>query len=157
MSSFTCLNCSVRFPDAELQRQHYKTDWHRYNLKRKVAELQPVTAEEFQKRVAQQKFAEEEALQDHSLYCRACKKYFKTQNAHDNHLNSKKHKDNVKAFINEDDDQTTISIKATDVPNYKPNIVKVEDANESNDEGEDAEEVIIYLNFPKLKHNIIFP
>jgi hypothetical protein len=41
---------------AELQKAHYKTDWHRYNLKRKVANLPPVTAENFQERVlAQQK------------------------------------------------------------------------------------------------------
>jgi hypothetical protein len=28
-----------------MQREHYKTDWHRYNLKRKVVDLPPVTAE----------------------------------------------------------------------------------------------------------------
>jgi pre-60S factor REI1 len=33
---FTCLNCRVGFPTAVAQRLHYKTDWHRYNLKRKV-------------------------------------------------------------------------------------------------------------------------
>jgi len=40
---------------AELQKAHYKTDWHRYNLKRKVADLPPVTAVNFQQRVAAQK------------------------------------------------------------------------------------------------------
>jgi hypothetical protein len=44
---FTCLACHVAFHSAEHQRQHYRTDWHRYNLKRKVAELAPVTAEQF--------------------------------------------------------------------------------------------------------------
>jgi len=40
---------------AELQKEHYKSDWHRYNLKRKVADLPPVTAENFQQRVLAQK------------------------------------------------------------------------------------------------------
>ncbi len=54
-ASFTCITCRVAFADAELQRGHYKTDWHRYNLKRKVAELPPVTAENFQQRVLAQR------------------------------------------------------------------------------------------------------
>lgn len=55
MSSFTCINCRVAFADADLQRSHYKSDWHRYNLKRKVADLPPVTAENFQARVLAQR------------------------------------------------------------------------------------------------------
>ena len=35
-SSYTCLTCHVGFKDSELQRQHHKSDWHWYNLKRKV-------------------------------------------------------------------------------------------------------------------------
>ena len=55
MSLFTCITCRVAFADADLQRAHYKTDWHRYNLKRKVAELPPVTADNFQQRVLAQR------------------------------------------------------------------------------------------------------
>ena len=33
---YTCITCRVGFRTAELQRNHYKSDWHRYNLKRKV-------------------------------------------------------------------------------------------------------------------------
>ena len=40
---------------AALQKEHYKSDWHRYNLKRKVADLPPVTAENFQERVLAQR------------------------------------------------------------------------------------------------------
>lgn len=43
--SFTCISCHVAFKEASIQREHYKTDWHRYNLKRKVVDLPPVTAE----------------------------------------------------------------------------------------------------------------
>ncbi len=55
MSMYTCMTCRVAFPDADLQRAHYKTDWHRYNLKRKVGAMPPVTAENFQKRVLAQR------------------------------------------------------------------------------------------------------
>lgn len=94
-SSFTCLNCRVRFKDTISQRDHYKTDWHRYNLKRKVAELQPVTAEEFQKRVLQQKLNDSISAQNTVYYCLPCGKHFGSEKSQDNHLNSKKHKDSV--------------------------------------------------------------
>lgn len=48
---FTCLACQVVFTTAESQRVHYGTDWHRYNLKRKVAELSPVTSEVFNQKI----------------------------------------------------------------------------------------------------------
>ena len=70
MATYTCITCRVMFADkdggeglaAELQKTHYKTDWHRYNLKRKVADLPPVTAENFQQRVLAQR---EQVLYDY--------------------------------------------------------------------------------------------
>ena len=55
MTSFTCITCRVIFVDAELQRTHYKTEWHRYNLKRKVAQLPAVTQEDYVLRAEAQK------------------------------------------------------------------------------------------------------
>jgi pre-60S factor REI1 len=52
---FTCINCSIAFNNSESQREHYKTDWHRYNLKRKVADLPAVTLTDFNQRVQFQK------------------------------------------------------------------------------------------------------
>lgn len=52
---YTCITCRVGFANLDLQRGHYKTDWHRYNLKRKVAELPPVTADTFQQKVLAQR------------------------------------------------------------------------------------------------------
>uniref|UniRef100_A0A1I8P8T1 C2H2-type domain-containing protein n=1 Tax=Stomoxys calcitrans TaxID=35570 RepID=A0A1I8P8T1_STOCA len=100
MSNFTCINCSVKFASADIQREHYKTDWHRYNLKRRVAELPPVTAEDFQSRVIQMRNAEATANEERqtSLYCNACHKQFGNAKAHDNHLHSKKHKENLVKF-----------------------------------------------------------
>ena len=95
---FTCISCCVAFKDAELQRNHYKTDWHRYNLKRKVSELPPVTAEDFLQKVLNQRNIEQMAQQDKSVYCQTCRKSFCNENAYSNHLNSKKHKENEKSF-----------------------------------------------------------
>ncbi|CAB3363157.1 Hypothetical predicted protein [Cloeon dipterum] len=89
---FTCLSCRVIFQDPELQRVHYKTEWHRYNLKRKIAELPAVTSEEFERRTLQHKETEE--VQE-AFYCKPCCKTFGSQKSFDNHLPSKRHKEAV--------------------------------------------------------------
>lgn len=131
MSHFTCINCSVRFADADIQRDHYKTDWHRYNLKRKIALLPPVTAEEFQKRVIQQRAADEIAQQDTSLYCVKCRKEFSSQNSYDNHLKSKKHLENAEKF------KDTAGSVDEDRPKINPKKFQQEE------DEDDVEEVVI--------------
>ncbi|XP_043503965.1 zinc finger protein 622 [Polistes fuscatus] len=93
-TSFTCITCRVAFRDLEIQRQHYKSDWHRYNLKRKVAELPPVPVEDFQKRVIAQLNQNNKSLNEY-VYCNACGKTFNTKNQFTNHLSSKKHRENL--------------------------------------------------------------
>lgn len=53
--TFTCISCRIKFYSAELQRMHMKTEWHRYNLKRRVAELPPVSSEVFEVKILQQR------------------------------------------------------------------------------------------------------
>ncbi|XP_076288552.1 cytoplasmic 60S subunit biogenesis factor ZNF622 [Lasioglossum baleicum] len=111
-SPFTCITCRVAFRDLEVQRQHYKSDWHRYNLKRKVAELPPVTVEEFQKRVIAQRNKDDQERSEESMNCKVCRKNFNTKNQYENHLLSKKHKEkyakqsSIEA-LDEDTDDTT--------------------------------------------------
>nr|CAG4643960.1 EOG090X06E3 [Lepidurus arcticus] len=95
--SFTCITCHVAFKEADVQREHYKTDWHRYNLKRKVAELLPVTAEAFQQRVLAHRAqaAELEVANTSTHYCEACRKKFTTIKSYENHISSKKHQENL--------------------------------------------------------------
>jgi len=90
---FTCNSCSVAFASADLQRDHYRSDWHRYNLKRKVAQLPPVTLDNFNQRVASQTAQDVEDKKDKSSYCTLCHKHFNTENSYTNHLKSKKHRD----------------------------------------------------------------
>merc|ERR1712036_174519 len=86
MASFTCLSCRVVFKDADSQRAHYKADWHRYNLKRKVAELPPVTLDVFNQKVGIQEKKKVAKETDTTLVCKACNKTFSSENSHENHL-----------------------------------------------------------------------
>lgn len=89
---YTCITCQVLFKTADLQREHYKLDWHRYNLKRKVASIPPVTLEEFEERAKQHREQAENVDKDESIFCKCCSKLFNSKNTYNNHLNSKKHK-----------------------------------------------------------------
>lgn len=51
---YTCICCRVRFDSVELQRSHFKTEWHLYNLKRKVCTLDPINLEAYNQIKAQQ-------------------------------------------------------------------------------------------------------
>ncbi|XP_060630657.1 cytoplasmic 60S subunit biogenesis factor ZNF622 [Anolis sagrei] len=99
MASYTCITCRVAFKDASAQRTHYQTDWHRYNLKRRMAEMPPVTAENFQERVLAQRASLEEQNKATATYCTACSKRFSNFNAYENHLKSKKHLDLEKKAV----------------------------------------------------------
>jgi len=113
MGTYTCITCRIIFSGKDLsggldgidaqtraaamQKEHYKTDWHRYNLKRKVADLPPVTAENFQERILAHKTQSSEEGKDTSCRCDTCGKFFNTANAYTNHLQSKKHKEMLAA------------------------------------------------------------
>lgn len=100
-SRLTCITCQVGFTDPDLHREHFKGDWHRYNLKRKVANLATVTVEEFEKRKeaheTQAKIDKGE-VRENGSYCIACRKNFSSKKAYENHLNSKRHKELVLQF-----------------------------------------------------------
>ena len=136
---FTCITCRVSFADSDIQRRHYKTDWHRYNLKRKVAEMPPVTAEVFQQKVLAQK-AEVEAQQQSktkSLHCQLCNKTFSSENAFSNHLSSKKHKDVEANKANKAKKQESLITESQFSNNFKRKDNKETDP--ENTESENAE------------------
>lgn len=92
MRGLACNACNEEFPNEEAQKQHYKTEWHRYNLRRKVAGVPGVTEALFNLRIealeAEKKKKEGERL----LYkCALCNKEYTTSKAHANHLQSKLH------------------------------------------------------------------
>lgn len=79
MSSFTCASCQVVFQNSEQQRDHYRSDWHRYNLRRKTGDLPPVTEAVYNQRlsgalssVKSKELAEAEAA-NYSRECVPCR------------------------------------------------------------------------------------
>lgn len=69
----------------------------RYNLKRRVASLPPLTSEVFTEKVLANKAsaAATAARASFEKTCPACQKTYYSENAYNNHLNSQKHKSNV--------------------------------------------------------------
>ncbi|KAL6607280.1 C2H2 type zinc-finger-domain-containing protein [Neocallimastix sp. 'constans'] len=112
-SIYTCLTCKVLFQNSENQRDHYKQDWHKYNLKRKVAGLPSITEPEFEEKIRKKLEEDENANKVETWNCEVCKKVFNTENAYKNHELSKKHMDNVVIFENKkatmNDDSSDLS------------------------------------------------
>ncbi|KFK29727.1 hypothetical protein AALP_AA7G170800 [Arabis alpina] len=92
MPGLTCNACNMEFEDEAERGFHYKSDWHRYNLKRKVAGVPGVTEELFEAR--QSALASEKNKSDEvpMLYtCGICGKGYRSSKAHEQHLKSRSH------------------------------------------------------------------
>ncbi|KAL2236853.1 cytoplasmic 60S subunit biogenesis factor REI1 homolog 1 [Sesamum indicum] len=92
MPGLTCNACNKEFVDEVEQKLHYKSEWHRYNLKRKVAGVPGVTETLFLAR--QSALAEERRKLDETpmVYsCGLCGKEYRSPKAHAQHLKSKSH------------------------------------------------------------------
>ena len=133
----------------------------RYNLKRKVSELPPVTVEDFQNRVIQARSQEQEEFVDKGLYCKACNKFFKSQNSHDNHLNSKKHRESLIAYLdnNKNDEEeiedVIVSVKSVDILEER-RLQKVEEDDSMDAESVDSDEWDDDTENPIANNNCIF-
>jgi pre-60S factor REI1 len=74
-----------------------QSDWHRYNLKRRVASLPPLASDVFAEKVLANKAtaAATAARASFEKGCEVCTKTYFSENAYLNHLSSQKHKSNV--------------------------------------------------------------
>lgn len=99
---YTCITCHVAFRTTDGQRQHMRSDWHRYNLKRKVALLPPIALELFNERLNayQQTILDQNtSSQSKNHYsCSICNKNYNSENAYNSHLESNKHKERVNSI-----------------------------------------------------------
>ncbi|EEH05758.1 zinc finger protein [Histoplasma capsulatum G186AR] len=91
---FTCNTCQVAFRNSDAQRTHMRSDWHRYNLKRRVASLPPLSSEVFTEKVLAAQAANSAAAAKAAFEkaCVACQKTFFSENAFLNHMASQKHR-----------------------------------------------------------------
>ena len=49
-ANYTCVNCQLPFPNEILYKEHYKSEHHRYNVKRKLIGLPPLNLHDYQTR-----------------------------------------------------------------------------------------------------------
>lgn len=112
---YTCNTCAVAYRNIDLQRGHMKSDWHRYNLKRRVASLPPITSEVFNEKVLQAR-ADQDAETEKVMYartCDACEKTYSSENAYQNHLTSQKHKAKLAAVRDRRPDDASSVMSST--------------------------------------------
>lgn len=150
--TFTCITCQVMFRTPELQREHYKLDWHRYNLKRKVAGITPVTLEDFELRAKEHREQNQNASRDESEFCKYCSKLFNTKNAFNNHLNSKRHKVAEQSYVEDEHSggsDSYVKIEAGSAEPTQPGkFVVLNPGNGSDDEEIETDSEIEEVNFP---------
>lgn len=78
-----------------------RSDWHRYNLKRRVAALPPISSEVFTEKVLQAR-ATTTAEADKAAFerlCSVCQKTYFSENSYQNHIGSAKHKAREAALL----------------------------------------------------------
>ncbi|KAF5024078.1 hypothetical protein F66182_3822 [Fusarium sp. NRRL 66182] len=116
---YTCNTCQVAYRNIDLQKGHMKSDWHRYNLKRRVASLPPISTDVFTEKVLQAR-AVSTAEADKAYFervCEICEKTYYSENAFQNHLSSQKHKakeaTSTRTVAGRADDETTSVVSST--------------------------------------------
>lgn len=93
-NKFICLTCQISFEALQMQKDHYKSEWHLYNLKRKLTNLVSISEKEFnQIKLTHQQ--QQSSIHDHNgseqFYCKACRKNFFNEKAFNQHNSSQKH------------------------------------------------------------------
>ncbi|XP_010447561.1 PREDICTED: cytoplasmic 60S subunit biogenesis factor REI1 homolog 1-like [Camelina sativa] len=92
MPGLTCNGCNMEFDGEEERNLHYKSDWHRYNLKRKVAGVPGVTEALFEARQSALALEKNKSNEAPMLYsCAICGKGYRSSKAHEQHLQSRSH------------------------------------------------------------------
>lgn len=96
-NNYQCVNCQLHYALEADYMAHYKSEHHRYNVKRKLIGLPPLSFEEYHLRILptyaefdDEKTSKNSATQD--FYCEICSKKFMNAGTYKQHLSSKKHK-----------------------------------------------------------------
>lgn len=143
MPGLTCNACNKEFVDVSEQKIHYKSDWHRYNLKRKVAGVPGVTEALFLARQAA--IADEKKKLDDTpmLYtCGQCGKGYRSSKSHAQHLKSRSHMIRASQGVSVKDAANTIIkpiVRRVPVKPSPQRAVHVEESEESEDEWEEVD------------------
>ena len=106
-----------------------RSDWHRYNLKRRVASLPPLSSEIFAEKVlsAQATTSAAAAKASFETLCEVCQKKFYSENAYQNHLGSQRHLVNLKVGRKGSDKDDEVASLVSSTISLGPPITKDED------------------------------
>ena len=128
-----CNHCRYNCKSYEDMKEHYKSDFHKYNLNRVTMNLAPITYEDYlEKKKLYQKKAEELKKQKEEkeadkpvndyFYCDKCQKKFLSRKKLNEHYNSKLHLKNANKKENEE--ITTQSEITTESTKKEPTDIK---------------------------------
>lgn len=110
-TTITCTACRLTVTGAAERRDHYRSDFHRVNLKRKVTGIGPLTPTEFSTRVNQLELAKQNTAESTGrrarratvAFCQPCCKRFSSPSALANHEASRRHRDTVRRLARDSD------------------------------------------------------
>lgn len=125
-----------------------RSDWHRYNLKRRVASLPPLSSEVFAEKVfnAQANSSAAAAKASYEKTCTACQRTYYSENAYLNHVGSAKHKTRVYALeVSGHTDTETASVMSSTISLGEPLASVVTD---------DMEDPEVEAEFSKVIRNL---
>lgn len=117
-----CNHCMLECQTYEKMKEHYKSDFHKYNLNRVTMNLNPLTYADYIKKKemylskvtsAQTK---QVAQESRTFTCEICRKTFSSSNKYNEHLSSKSHKKTeeeiksqpVKPKVEKEEEKTTL-------------------------------------------------
>lgn len=142
MGGLTCNACNREFDDDAEQKLHYRSEWHRYNLKRKVAGVPGVTEALFQARQLALAEENEKTSEAPKLYCCAlCGKEYRSSKSLSQHLKSRVHIMNASQESGQTANIIIIKPLTDRSPNKSASISKTQTLREGNDgENDESEE-----------------
>ena len=117
-TNMMCNHCLYVSKTYEEMKEHYKSEFHKYNLNRVTMNLAPLSYEDykrkkdfFMKKMEEKKKAEESLkLKSQNLFCEICSKKFNSSKKLEEHLNSKNHlKNKAKKDEEKNDEISEIS------------------------------------------------
>ena len=87
-----CATCEINFDNQESYKAHYQTDFHQYNLKRRILKLSPLELEVYEQNKRQiLSRTKPTGKKEEDFSCQACKKSFRSSETLQQHLESKMH------------------------------------------------------------------
>lgn len=94
-----CKSCKVTFSKKSEFKKHFQMNWHRFNFKRNMLGLSPLSEVEFERKrkilAEKKRKLKEEEEKEKVFWCKVCNKKFKSEKTKEHHDQSRKHIKNV--------------------------------------------------------------